>query len=199
MSEDPVTAGLESLGLAMADDLRLDVLDRVGLCDRYWVTEVSGLRLAVAFGDRGISLIRGLGKPGEFEAEYSRRFGRRGLRAAHDPPPGLLPALRSGEGGRVSVDLRRSSGFQSDVLGAAREIPAGETRSYAWIATRIGRPGAARAVGRALGTNPVPIVVPCHRVVRGDGDLGGYIFGLEMKEELLRREGVTLDTGRGRP
>ena len=67
-------------------------------------------------------------------------------------------------------------------------IPRGETRSYAWIAKRIGKPGAVRAVGTACGANPVPIVVPCHRVIASDGSLGGFGGGLAMKKRLLRLE-----------
>lgn len=69
-------------------------------------------------------------------------------------------------------------------------IPTGETRSYGWLARKVGRPRAARAVGRAMATNPLPIVVPCHRVVASDGSLRGYGGGLAMKAALLRLEGA---------
>ncbi len=69
-------------------------------------------------------------------------------------------------------------------------IPAGETRSYGWLARKVGRPRAARAVGRVMATNPLPIVVPCHRVVGSDGSLHGYGGGLDVKAELLRLEGA---------
>ena len=69
-------------------------------------------------------------------------------------------------------------------------IPAGETRTYAWLAAKVGRPRAARAVGRVMATNPLPIVVPCHRVVGSDGALHGYGGGLEVKAALLRLEGA---------
>ncbi len=78
--------------------------------------------------------------------------------------------------------------FEKAVYGAVLEIPLGETRSYAWVAARIGRPGAARAVGNALNKNPYAPFVPCHRVVAADGSLGGYSGGLAEKKTLLEKE-----------
>jgi O-6-methylguanine DNA methyltransferase len=83
--------------------------------------------------------------------------------------------------------------FQRRVLLETCEIPPGETRSYAWLAARVGHPGAARAVGSALARNPLPLVVPCHRVVRADGRIGNYgCGGPAAKRALLREEGVAL-------
>lgn len=79
------------------------------------------------------------------------------------------------------------------MLHAAQTIPKGEVRPYAWIARQIGRPKAVRAVGSALGHNPVPLLIPCHRVTRSDGAVGDYVFGARMKETLLRAEAVDLD------
>ncbi len=89
----------------------------------------------------------------------------------------------------LPVDLTRLSQFERSVLGAASELRFGEVVPYSELARRIGRPKAARAVGNALGRNPVAIVVPCHRVMRRDGSLGGYTGGIEYKEALLRIEG----------
>lgn len=89
----------------------------------------------------------------------------------------------------VPIDLSGLTEFQQAVLGAAAGLGFGEVATYADIARRIGRPGASRAVGNALGRNPVAIIVPCHRVVRTDGTLGGYTGGLEYKEALLDIEG----------
>ena len=90
----------------------------------------------------------------------------------------------------LEVDLRPLTRFQRRVLEAAREIPYGRVVPYAELARRIGRPRASRAVGNALGHNPVGIVVPCHRVVKSDGGLGGYTGGVEFKERLLALEGA---------
>jgi methylated-DNA-[protein]-cysteine S-methyltransferase len=86
------------------------------------------------------------------------------------------------------LDFSNASAFQKQVWQAARLIPYGETRSYGWIAKQIGKLKAARAVGQALGKNPFLIVVPCHRVIAGDGTLGGFGGGLEMKKTLLELE-----------
>jgi methylated-DNA-[protein]-cysteine S-methyltransferase len=86
------------------------------------------------------------------------------------------------------IDLESGTCFQRDVWEATYKIPHGQLRSYGWIAAEIGRPQAARAVGQALGTNPLPIVIPCHRVIRSDGSLGGFSGGLHWKEELIKLE-----------
>ncbi|KPK30833.1 MAG: hypothetical protein AMK69_02200 [Nitrospira bacterium SG8_3] len=88
----------------------------------------------------------------------------------------------------LPLDLRGTS-FQRRVWDLLCRIPWGETRSYGQIAKALGRPGGARAVGRAVGTNPVSIVVPCHRVIGSDGTLTGYGGGLDRKEALLKLEG----------
>jgi len=88
----------------------------------------------------------------------------------------------------VPVDLSQVPPFERSALQMAAQIPYGEVRSYKWIAERLGKPDAARAVGNAMAGNPVPIIVPCHRVVRTDGSLGGYSFGLLRKESLLELE-----------
>ena len=83
------------------------------------------------------------------------------------------------------LDLSAATAFQCQVWEITRLIPYGETRSYAWVAEQIKRPKAARAVGQALGRNPLPVIVPCHRVLNTDGKLGGFSEGLEMKRQLL--------------
>ena len=90
----------------------------------------------------------------------------------------------------VIEKMKGYTAFQRAVWTACMEIPAGQTRSYKWIAERIGRPGAVRAVGNALGANPFAPVVPCHRVIRSDGGLGGFSAagGTAAKRRLLDRE-----------
>jgi O-6-methylguanine DNA methyltransferase len=90
----------------------------------------------------------------------------------------------------LRVDLRGLSAFERAVLQKALEIPHGEMRSYAWIAREISHPKAVRAVGTALEHNPVPLLIPCHRIGRSDGRLGGYVFGSETKRAMLQAEGV---------
>lgn len=92
------------------------------------------------------------------------------------------------------VDLSAGTAFQQAVWRALLEIPAGDTRSYAQMAQAVGRPTAVRAVGAAIGRNPLAIVVPCHRVVGSGGALTGYAGGLQRKNALLVREGVRIGT-----
>jgi AraC family transcriptional regulator of adaptative response/methylated-DNA-[protein]-cysteine methyltransferase len=94
---------------------------------------------------------------------------------------GRLPRLD------LPLDIRATA-FQRLVWECLTRIPYGETRSYQQIAAALERPQAARAVARACATNPVPLLVPCHRVVRANGDLGGYRFGVARKQALLERE-----------
>jgi methylated-DNA-[protein]-cysteine S-methyltransferase len=111
---------------------------------------------------------------------------------------GDLDALDS-----VGIDLEDRPAWDRLVLGAVREVRPGTTVSYGEVARMIGRPGAARAVGAAVGRNPIGLVIPCHRVIAGDGSLGGYgggwwggrAAGLELKRSLLQREGVDIRAG----
>ena len=88
----------------------------------------------------------------------------------------------------LPLDLKGCTDFQRDVWEATSRIPYGQLRSYGWIAAEIGRPRAARAVGLALGVNQLPIIIPCHRVIRSDGSLGGFSAGLHWKERLIKLE-----------
>lgn len=91
------------------------------------------------------------------------------------------------------VDLRLSAGFRREVLARLSQIGYGRTESYAEVAAAAGNPKAVRAVGSACATNPVPVVIPCHRVLRSDGSLGGYVGGLAAKQALLRLEAASAD------
>jgi methylated-DNA-[protein]-cysteine S-methyltransferase len=86
------------------------------------------------------------------------------------------------------LDLAGATPFQRAVWQAARDIPYGQTRSYAWVAGRAGNPKAMRAAGQALARNPLPVIIPCHRVLAKDGGLGGFSGGLAMKKRLLKLE-----------
>ncbi|MBI4300117.1 MAG: methylated-DNA--[protein]-cysteine S-methyltransferase [Chloroflexi bacterium] len=87
-----------------------------------------------------------------------------------------------------SVDLSEAAPFKRAVWEAARKVPYGEVRSYSWLAAEIGKPQARRAVGQALGANPIPIIIPCHRIIGAKGDLRGFRDGLETKGLLLELE-----------
>ena len=88
------------------------------------------------------------------------------------------------------VDFPQGTPFQRQVWAALQTIPIGETRSYGQIAAVIGRPKAVRAVGQACGANPIPVLVPCHRVLASGGRIGGFSAGLQWKRKLLAREGT---------
>jgi len=152
--------------------------------------------LYVVFTDRGINYVRPTAWVGHdrdrFLDEYRSRFGRP-LRRATRAPAGLAGALRTGRATGLDYDLRNVGAFDRAVLAKTLEIPRGEVRPYAWIAREIGHPGAVRAAGSALGRNPVPILIPCHRVVRSDGASGNYGLGPQMKVDLLHVERANMD------
>ncbi|MBN2297815.1 MAG: MGMT family protein [Deltaproteobacteria bacterium] len=108
-----------------------------------------------------------------------------------------IEAFLSGEDIRFTIDLLRfdlCSDFQQKVLRAEHRIPRGSISTYKKLAEIIGNPGGVRAVGSALSNNPFPIIIPCHRVIRTDGTLGGYQGGCEMKKTLLEMEGIRFDS-----
>lgn len=87
--------------------------------------------------------------------------------------------------------------FEKEVWEAIKEVPYGETRTYKWLAKRVGSPGGSRAVGQALSKNPIPIVVPCHRIIESTGNIGGYSSGVHIKRRLLEMEFYnSLETGK---
>lgn len=116
--------------------------------------------------------------------------------AAVDHVADQIAAFLTGEDIRFSLDIARldlCTKFQQQVLLAEYGIPRGSVSTYHRIANHIGKANGARAVGRALATNPFPIIIPCHRAILSDGTLGGYQGGLEMKRALLKMEGVLFD------
>jgi O-6-methylguanine DNA methyltransferase len=139
--------------------------------------------VTVEASERGVTQVRTGGRPTRPSA--SRAAARLAERAREE-------ILEYFTGRRsfftVPVDLDSLRPFQRKVLALTHTIPFGETRSYSWIARGIGHPDAVRAVGTALGHNPLPFIVPCHRVLRSDGGLGGYALGLPAKSGLLGLE-----------
>jgi O-6-methylguanine DNA methyltransferase len=151
--------------------------------------------LYVAFTEDGIAYVRTGSAVHDDAAEFTDLFHRRfarPLRPGQRPPSGLSTALRTHRTTTLEYDLRELSPFGRAVLVAVLSIPRGQVRPYTWIAHQIGRPDAVRAVGSALGHNPVPVLIPCHRVIRSDGDVGGYVFGTTVKRDLLTDEGTNI-------
>jgi methylated-DNA-[protein]-cysteine S-methyltransferase len=154
--------------------------------------------LLVAATDRGLCRIEfDPGAEAELE-RIARTFGSRVLRVPRrlDEPRRQLDEYFSGNRTRfeIDTDLTGVPRFQHSVLRALARVPFGRAVTYGDIAHKIGNPRAARAVGGALNRNPIPIVLPCHRVVGSTGKLVGYGGGLERKRALLELEGLTLDT-----
>ncbi|MGQ0537159.1 MAG: methylated-DNA--[protein]-cysteine S-methyltransferase [Methanobacteriota archaeon] len=156
-------------------------------------------RLNLAATPRGLARLN-FGDEKAFEADVANALGPAEWNEKALAP--VIDELAEYFAGRrkrfdATLDVREGTAFERGVWRELSTIPYGETRSYGWIAERIGSPKAVRAVGRANGKNPIAIVVPCHRVVAADGGLGGYSCGLEPKEKLLALEGVAKEQGRG--
>ncbi len=134
----------------------------------------------VAWNEHGVCRVEPGSDAARFEAGFEAQFGRPVTRA--DEPPAFLTCEP------VPIDWRGVPEFDRAVLTAIRAIPPGDAWTYGEVAQSIGKPGAARAVGGALGRNRVPVIVPCHRVVAGNG-LGGFGLGLDAKKALLAAEG----------
>jgi AraC family transcriptional regulator, regulatory protein of adaptative response / methylated-DNA-[protein]-cysteine methyltransferase len=149
-------------------------------------------RMLVAATNRGLCAVRFGESATELERDLRAEFHAADLhRDDAAMAPYVQPLLATLQGGNTTIDLPldiRATAFQKRVWEMLRQIPRGETRSYTEVARQIGDPQAVRAVARACATNPVAIAVPCHRVVRSDGDLAGYRWGLERKKKLLEAE-----------
>lgn len=157
---------------------------------RFWRQDSPHGRVTVVVSDRGI---RAIGLPGD---DLDELLGG-ATRERDDPIAAQLDDLFAGRRRSIDVplDLEGIDGFRRTVLETlAREVGWGETVSYGELAEMAGRPRAARAVGSAMRSNPIPFVIPCHRVIAAGGKIGGYGGGrnaVELKRALLRREGVT--------
>ncbi len=178
-----------------------DSLDgKLGMAPSAWVKGGEGVRIewAVVQTTLGPMLVAATAKGvcrlsfAEGREELAARFPNAELVEGGAAFAGLLQRVvdaveHPGTGGDIPLDVQGTA-FQERVWAELRKIPPGETRSYAEIAAAAGKPKAVRATGSANGANNVAVLIPCHRVVRSDGSLGGYAYGLDMKRELLARE-----------
>jgi AraC family transcriptional regulator, regulatory protein of adaptative response / methylated-DNA-[protein]-cysteine methyltransferase len=159
-------------------------------------------RMLIAATERGICSIQFARSDGELIEGLKREFPFAGRRPTSDDDEGGLKAwagalLRHMRGKDLDTDSTlpldiRATAFQRRVWAYLQSIPFGATRSYSEVAKGIGRPSAVRAVARACATNPVAVAIPCHRVVRQDGSMGGYRWGIDRKKALLEMEQKTL-------
>ena len=194
---DPIVArGLRGLRQDVPSGLLEGVLGRLGLGDAYVQVEGPIGPLFVAYGRDGISLVERARDAGAFEETFRVMFGRPLRRVDRAPEliARIIAARVWGHGratGKAPVDLHELPDFEQQVLRKVMEIPRGEVRPYAWVAAELGRPLAVRAVGNAVARNPIPFVIPCHRVVRSDGRIGNYgAGGPEAKRAVLESEGM---------
>src|SRR5688572_16667714 len=189
-----VEAALADLTATAPAGLRPKVLVETGLADAYAHIDSPIGPLTVAWNGLGVSEVAAATDGPTFEARHRAATGREAF-PMDALPPRLADAIERRLGGdrrvKIDLDLRGHSPFEQDVWRKALEIPRGEVRPYGWVAAEIGRPRAVRAVGTALGHNPVPLIVPCHRVVRTDGTIGQYsLGGPENKRTILAAEGL---------
>jgi methylated-DNA-[protein]-cysteine S-methyltransferase len=160
--------------------------------DQEWIAYISDTPvgpLRLCFSDRGLAALEFAGKGAALAPGQDA------------PPPHLKPLIEAAKreliayfnGSRTDFTALvldpQGTPFQLQVWQELRRIPRGQTISYGELARRVGNPKASRAVGQANGRNPIPIIVPCHRVIAADGSLGGYSSGLDRKRWLLRHEG----------
>ena len=174
------------------------VLARVGLADAYWTIQSPLGPVYVAHSPRGITRVSRAHSAAAFEKEYRNRFGRSVRREKSPAPAALRTRIADVERpaqGDIQFDLSGLTEFEQAVLKKALEIPRGQVRPYGWIAREIGHPGAVRATGSVLAKNPVPLLIPCHRVVRSDGHIGNYSMGgARAKRRVLEVEGAEPET-----
>lgn len=144
--------------------------------------------LLIASSARGILFI-GFGEENHLLVELRDRYPAAVIAAGEDPlHRRALALVEEPRGEDVLLLHLRGTTFQLEVWEALLQIPCGKTTSYANLAKRIGRPTASRAVGSAVGKNPVACLIPCHRVLRSDNQMGGYHWGTHIKEQLLKKE-----------
>jgi methylated-DNA-[protein]-cysteine S-methyltransferase len=174
-----------------------DAAATAGLLDvGFDVVETPVGPLLVAATDRGLARISFDAEPDSQLEQLARTYGSRVLRsyvsvdAAHRQLDEYFEGKR--DAFALDVDLRGTAPFARQVLEQLALVPYGQTTTYGTLAGRVGAPRAARAVGTVMNRNPIPIVLPCHRVVGADGSLTGYGGGLHVKEQLLRLEGALL-------
>ncbi len=189
-----IESQLGNLVGSLPDGMTEGVALGAGLADGYDIYESIIGDVAVTFNPQGVSSVDIADEA--FATRFVGRFGRELIRAEAPSAWGrLIPAaIEAGTPGKLPVDLRSVTAFQADVLARTATIPKGEVRPYAWLAHEVSRPGAVRAAGSAVARNPIPLIIPCHRVVRADGHIGNYsLGGPGNKHDLLEQEGAHPD------
>lgn len=195
-----VTEAIYDAGYGSASRFYAENGKRLGMKPSAWKNGGAGVTIHWANVETSLGqmLVAATGKGvcclsfNEDEKELRARFPKADLQPGHDAFQALLRQVtasveKPGDFSHIPLDVQGTA-FQEAVWQELQKIPLGETRSYAEIAAAIGKPKAVRAVGSANGANNVAVLIPCHRVVRSDGSMGGYAYGLDIKEQLLSRE-----------
>lgn len=200
---ETVTAAIYDAGFESPSRFYAETGERLGMTPSAWRNGGAGVTIRYALVETVLGRMllaataRGICRLSfdEDETALRRRFPKARIEAGGDAMADLVRgAIAAIEHPATMPELPldvAGTAFQEAVWQELRRIPLGETRSYAQIAAAVGKPDAVRAAGTANGANKVAVIIPCHRVIRTDGTLGGYAYGLERKIELLRREGVT--------
>ena len=197
---ESVTSAIYEAGYGAPSRFYAGTREKMGMAPSAWANGGRGVTIhwAVVQTSLGAMLVAATGKGvcrlsfGEEEGELARRFPKAELVAGGTEFEALLAQVvasveQPGDFAHIPLDVKGTA-FQEACWKALREIPPGETRSYAQIAAAAGNPAAVRAAGSANARNNVAVLIPCHRVIRTGGDLGGYAYGLDIKRELLKRE-----------
>ncbi|MBA3655993.1 MAG: bifunctional DNA-binding transcriptional regulator/O6-methylguanine-DNA methyltransferase Ada [Gemmatimonadaceae bacterium] len=167
--------------------------DGAGVEITFWISRTSIGRVIVAATQKGVCAVmigsRETDLIEQLRAEFPRALLTKGTSAQAKLVASVVKLVEGGRAKQIDLDVGGTP-FQWKVWEALRKIPVGETRTYGEIARSIGKPNASRAVGRACATNRAAVLIPCHRVVRGDGATGEYRWGADLKQRLLRRESV---------
>lgn len=188
-----IESRLEALVGAVPSGISEAVALGTGLAQGYDFYDSALGQVVVTFNPEGVS---SLDIVDGWEDRWEKRVAKPVIRA--EAPKAwsgyIQESIERGSPGKLPVDLREVTTFQADVLRKTATIPKGEVRPYGWVANEVARPRAFRAVGSAVARNPIPLIIPCHRVVRSDGHIGNYsLGGPDNKIELLEHEGAHPD------
>lgn len=192
---DLATAVARSRSSSVLKSANPDVLASLGMAIAFVRVPSKIGDVFVAYGRDGADAVRLADSEASFIKWHEKRYKSTPIREAK-PPKDVVDKFRRGIDGdrsaRVALDTSALTDFQRKVLDKASEIARGQVRTYAWVAAAIGRPRSSLAVRTTLANNPLPLLIPCHRVVAADDQIGEYVFGQAAKRKLLALEGVKL-------
>ena len=192
---DLATAVARSRSSSVLKSANPDVLASLGMAIAFVRAPSKIGDVFVAYGRDGADAVRLADGEAAFVKWHEKRYKSTPIREPK-PPKDVIDKFRRALDGdrssRVALDMGSLTDFQRKVLDKASEIARGQVRTYAWVATAIGRPRSSLAVRTTLANNPLPLLIPCHRVVAADDQIGEYVFGPAVKRKLLALEGVKL-------